>query len=243
MNDTMDRYTLQIDAYTPKTIPMARLADYLAALAGLLGEKQSVHFQGVESGSTQLICVVEREAAYGVAMRVANAESASMKTPEGRAYRDIKRLLLEDSAGARLHRNAQNILIFPSVQLQGDAVIGPFWQKISHVGVLVKIGGRDATAHAVLQNREGTYWSFSVNRSLAQRLAGYLYGSPIRMIGRGKYRREEDGIWQEESLEATHFEVLEDAGWLETIQTLRAMADAWPEDAMEILMALRDEDD
>jgi len=60
------------------------------------------------------------------------------------------------------------------------------------------------------------------------------------MIGRGKRRRDEDGVWQEESLEATHFEVLVDVGWPETLQTLREAVGAWPEDTMETLMALRD---
>ena len=235
-----DIYNLKIDAYTPETIPMARLAEYLSALAELLGEKHCVHFQGVAPGSTQLACVVEHEAAYRVTRRVENVASANADTPLGRAYRGIRRLLREDSAGAQLSCNARNVLIFPGVQQQASSVVGPFWQSISHAGVLVRIGGRDATAHAVLQNREGTHWSFAVNRALAKRLAGYLYGPPIRMIGRGKRRRDEDGVWQEESLEATHFEVLMDAGWPETLQTLHKAVGAWPEDTMETLMALRD---
>jgi leucyl aminopeptidase (aminopeptidase T) len=95
-----DIYNLKIDAYTPETIPMARLAEYLSALAELLGEKHSVHFQSVAPGSTQLACVMKREAAYRVARRVENVASANANTPLGHAYRGIQRLLREDSAGA-----------------------------------------------------------------------------------------------------------------------------------------------
>lgn len=35
--DRQDEYRLKIDAYSPQTIPMERLAMYLAALAKLLG--------------------------------------------------------------------------------------------------------------------------------------------------------------------------------------------------------------
>jgi len=45
-----------IDAYSPETLPMSRLAEYMAQLATLLGEKDHVHF--VELAA--LIHAVER---------------------------------------------------------------------------------------------------------------------------------------------------------------------------------------
>lgn len=238
-----DYYTLQIEAYTPETIPMARLVKYLGALATLFGEEKSVHFQGMTSGSTQLACVVEREAAYAVAVRIEEAPSASAKTSVGRAYRNIRHLLLEDSAGARLSRNAQNILIFPRVDRNEAGTITLYRQKIARVGTLVGIGGRDATAHATLQNTEGTHWSFAVDRTLAKRLSAYLYSSPLRLIGEGKRTRDEHGEWREEDLKATHFEVLEGRmGWPEMVKALRESTIGWPEDTMETLTALREDD-
>ncbi len=242
MTDYDETYSLKIEAYTPGTIPMVRFAAYVAVLAGLLGESKSVHFQALSTGSTQIACTVEREAAYKVALRIAGVESASQKAPEGRAYRDMKRLLLEDSAGACLRRNGENILIFPAIRMQDNPLIDPFWENIAHVGVLMSVGGRDETAHAVIQNIEGTHWSFAVDHNLAMRLSGYLYGTPIRLIGKGKRSRDETGLWKEENLVATHFEVLENAGWKKSIDALRALPDMWPEDTMEALVALRDED-
>ena len=37
-------YRLKIDAYTPETMPMGRLAEYMADLAVILGERAAVHF-------------------------------------------------------------------------------------------------------------------------------------------------------------------------------------------------------
>jgi hypothetical protein len=43
------------DSYTPATLPMERLADYIAVLARLLGDQANVHFRGVEHGSAVLV--------------------------------------------------------------------------------------------------------------------------------------------------------------------------------------------
>jgi hypothetical protein len=48
-------YRLKIDVYTPATIPMARLAEYMQEFAVLLGEAKSVHFVRLEEGSLNAI--------------------------------------------------------------------------------------------------------------------------------------------------------------------------------------------
>ena len=52
---------LYIDAYSPETIPMAKLAEYMADFAALLGRENSVHFLGLEKGSTKLAARVGYE--------------------------------------------------------------------------------------------------------------------------------------------------------------------------------------
>jgi hypothetical protein len=58
MNDDK-RLIFYIDAYSPNTIPMAKLAAYMADLAALLGREHAVHFAGLEPGSTKLAARVE----------------------------------------------------------------------------------------------------------------------------------------------------------------------------------------
>jgi hypothetical protein len=43
-------YTFRIDVFTPETMPMARLAEYLAELSKLVGHSQSTHFDRVAPG-------------------------------------------------------------------------------------------------------------------------------------------------------------------------------------------------
>ena len=43
------RYRFVIEeVYTPETLPMSRLAEYMAKVAALLGERPQVHFVGME---------------------------------------------------------------------------------------------------------------------------------------------------------------------------------------------------
>jgi hypothetical protein len=55
------RLVFYVDAYSPETIPMAKLAEYMSDFAALLGRENAVHFAGLESGSTQIAAIVEPE--------------------------------------------------------------------------------------------------------------------------------------------------------------------------------------
>ena len=73
-----EHYEFSLDAFTPSTIPMARLAEYLRELAALLGSPEKVHFRRIMSGSVRIVATVEREAAPKVRARLQNA-----RDPEG----------------------------------------------------------------------------------------------------------------------------------------------------------------
>jgi hypothetical protein len=45
-------YRFHIDAFTPASMPMVHLAEYMAALAAFLGQVERVHFVRLEGGST-----------------------------------------------------------------------------------------------------------------------------------------------------------------------------------------------
>ncbi|HZL00812.1 MAG TPA: hypothetical protein VFC47_13045 [Caulobacteraceae bacterium] len=61
----MNEYTLWIDVFTLDTLPMSRLAQYLGALADLIGFKETTHFVRVEAGSARVVTRVEsQDASY-----------------------------------------------------------------------------------------------------------------------------------------------------------------------------------
>jgi hypothetical protein len=60
--DNLQEYKFKIDAYSPETMLLGRLAEYLTDLSKLFGEDKSVHLIRVEGGSTVPVFLVEREA-------------------------------------------------------------------------------------------------------------------------------------------------------------------------------------
>ena len=70
-------YRFKIDAFTPETLPMARLAEYMAELATLLGTQERVHFVRLEGGSTTLVQEIEYEAIPKVRERLNGIKTRS----------------------------------------------------------------------------------------------------------------------------------------------------------------------
>lgn len=92
------RYRFAIDAFTPETLPMARLAEYLADLAKLLGQPEHVHFDAVQSGSAVLAPWVDRPAVPKVKAQL-HAVTIGEGPPEAmKAYQSIDRRLAADNA-------------------------------------------------------------------------------------------------------------------------------------------------
>jgi hypothetical protein len=78
-------------------MPMARLAEYLAELALMLGERPAVHFVRVEAGSITVVHTVEAEAIPKVRERVQTVGSGTAPPDAMRAYRSINKMLRDDN--------------------------------------------------------------------------------------------------------------------------------------------------
>ncbi|MHB1273299.1 MAG: hypothetical protein ACYCZD_11145 [Rhodanobacter sp.] len=238
-----DIYTFRIDAYTPDTIPMARLADYMAELAAMFGEKDRVHFKGLKAGSTKLLSRVEREAAPKVRTNLMNAASGE-ESEAAKSFKNLNEMLRNDNAEAKLVLGRSNILNFPGRKAVRPPKLGPFNQGVVRDGILVRIGGKDKSAHANIEDGDGNIWSFEISRDLARELAHYLFGKPVRLTGHGRWFRDEDGLWQYSSLKATEFKVLDDASLADVVGKIRELPrETWKQgiDPTEMLRSLRDD--
>lgn len=217
-----DVYTFRIDAYTPDTIPMARLAEYMAELAAMFGEKERVHFKGLKKGSTKLLSRVEREAVPKVRNNLTNATSGE-ENEAAKSFKKLNEMLRNDNAEAGLVRGNSNILNFPGRKLVRPPRLGPFNQGVVKDGILVRVGGKDKSAHAIIEDSDGYTWSFEVSRELAKELAHYLFGKPLRLTGQGRWFRDEEGHWQYNNLKAAEFKVLDDASLADVVGRIRGL--------------------
>jgi hypothetical protein len=237
-----DIYTFRIEAYTPETIPMARLAEYMAVLAEMFGEEASVHFKGLKEGSTQLLSRVEREAAPKVRLNVMNARSGDGRPEAAKAYRRANKMLREDNAVAHLELKESNILEFPGRKALIPPRLGPFNQQVQKDGVLVRVGGKDRTAHAIVEDGDRVTWSFEVTRELAMALAHHLFEKPIRIIGTGRFVRNEEGTWECLALRGSEFKVLSDDSLADTVGRIRMLQWDMGNDPLSDLRSLRDDE-
>ncbi|MBN8982096.1 MAG: hypothetical protein J0I29_12600 [Rhizobiales bacterium] len=223
-------YRFKIDAYTPDTIPMARLSEYMAQLALLLGEQTAVHFHKLTKGSTILNARVEREAAPKVRDRIARVRTSDAPAEPMKAYAALNKLLRDDNAiGVLRDDSPRGIVIrFPGRELALEK-FPTIRQQGSIDGIVTGIRGRDATAHVILQSEGQQLSGCEIrDRALAKQLAA-KYLEPVRLFGRGRWTRDADGVWQLENFKVESFDALDDSSLSKALDELRALPLEWDE--------------
>jgi len=244
--DAQRLYRFRIDAFTPATLPMARLAEYMADLAALLGEPEHVHFHGIEDGSAVLVQAIDEPAVRKVDARLKAARDGDGPADVLRAFASLDRRLAQDNAvGTLSDGDGAEAVRFPGRDRPRSLAYASFRQQGCLEGVLVRIGGRDRSVHALLQDGEQT-WRCETTREMARDLRGHLFEGPIRVYGQGRWRRSPQGNWTLERFTISSFEALDDAAWPETVARLRAIGGkGWhaAHDPLAELVGLRDPED
>jgi hypothetical protein len=233
-----DEYRFVIDAYTPNTIPMARLAEYMAALSQMLGEPSAVHFKKLESGSTVVVSRVQREAAPKVRQRVSAVRRGEGPKEARAAYQNINRLLRADNGVGVLKDTKSAIVIrFPGrdeVQEEFTAVR----QHGSIDGVITGIRGKDETIHITLQSEGQQLSGIETNRTIAKQLGAKLF-EPVRLFGRGRWARDADGNWSLITFKVESFEGLRDVPLSTALDELRSIPTEWTDESYGELGMIR----
>ena len=163
-------YRFVIDAYSPDTLPMARLAEYMGELARLLGTPDQVHFVRLEEGSAVLVQRVEPEAAPDVKERLHALQQDNPPDDAARSFVALNRYLADDNATGILQEGeGADVIRFPGGEEPAPVTFGAFNQTGVLDGVLIRIGGRDDTVPAHLRDGE-TIHLCNATREMARRL-------------------------------------------------------------------------
>jgi hypothetical protein len=245
--DTRERLNFRIDSFTPDTLPMARLAEYLAHLSVLYGNDDSVHFEKLRKGSAIVQVTIEEPAYPKVYQRLQSIRTGDPDLDVQKAFRAIDRLLRADNAvGAISGSGKAKILEFPGRKLP---VVDPITiiQPTTLDGVVIRIGGRDETIPVAVRDREGAIFKCEI-RGVAQarELSRHFLADTLRLSGNGKWTRSSSGRWELESLVIQSFEVLDDTELDDIVDALRrAKNNAWGEidDPVSAWKKLRGVDD
>jgi len=232
-------YRFKIDAYTPDTIPMARLAEYMHELSDMLGEPTAVHFERLEPGSTVLVHRIEREAVPKVRERVSNVRRGEGPREALRAYRTINRFLRDDNAvGFLQDKKSRAVIIrFPGRE-EAEEKFASVRQHGSIDGIVIRVGGADETVPIWLEAEDKQITGCFTTRAIAKQLGMRLF-EPVRLFGRGKWSRDSEGTWSLVDFRIESFEPLEDVSLSKALANLRAIPTEWSDNAYDELKMIR----
>jgi hypothetical protein len=222
------RLSFKIDAFQPGTIPMSRLAEYMADLATMLGEKADVHFVSLEDGCVQLMHDVAftafpkiQERTSAITLGVAPAEAMN-------AYRSLNRRLAADNTFATYSDASAAggvILEFPGANAPKPLEVLPVEQPGTLVGIVQGVGGKtihDARIPVFIDTGDVVH-TCAASRATAKELGPFILGEIRRFEGVATWQRDEDGAWTLRRFVIKTHEPLEDVPLSEVVERLRAI--------------------
>lgn len=227
-----DTYQFTIDgAYSPATLPMERLAEYMAALAKLLGQSSEVHFQKVEPGSAVLVAAVDEPARPKVRDRTEKVRDGVAPQDAVKAYGELDNLLRKDNAKGRLVGAAGAVIIpFPGRDRVEQVSFGAVRQAGTIDGQLIRVGGTGDTIPVHLRDGDVVYTGLYTDVATSQRLADHYMKGPLRLSGTGVWMRSDEGNWTLDSFKVVDFVLLDDAPLTELVSALRSVGgNRWSE--------------
>lgn len=242
----MDHYEYRfvIDAFAPETIPMARLAEYMADLARFLGHEAEVHFRRIEKGSAVLVSDVEPTSFPKVQQRLRAVREGAGDPKAIEAFEALDRRLQSDNAiGKLVPPTGDNVIPFPGRNRPKPVDYGPFAEEGALQGQLVRIGGQDQSKHLLLRDGPVTYTGLTTTEQIARDLRHHLFDH-VRVTGTGQWLRHADGTWELKSFTVRSFEQLSDEPLADVVGKLRSIDGvAAPDAAYNDLLSTRRDDD
>jgi hypothetical protein len=243
-----EEYIFKIGAYSPETFPMERLAEYMHDIARLYGEQTSVHFRGLENGSTKLVAAVKREAVPRVEARIASIRDGTAPEEILRLNIEVNKKLANDNTDGFVYRreSGETVIEFPGVRRVVEETFGPVTQQGAIDGVVRRVGGRGALAPVMLETADGYATHCYATRETAKDLAQHFDGPVVRCFGRGTWVRDEIGQWSLSRFTISNFEVLDQRSLPEVLAAIQAgPTPAWREadNVWGELESIRDDDE
>ena len=233
---------------SPLTMPMARLAEYLADLAKIMGHKESVHFIKTDEGSALSVVYVDADEEARVTSRIQNSARGAGPPHANEAYKRLDARLREDNAIGDIVNVSKKsqVIEFPGRRTERSQAYGPIRERASVVGVLKRVGGFDDSIPVHMQRADGVVFYCEAPPALAKDLIPF-YEQTIRVHGYATYYRE-DGQWRLEKFRIQSYdpEPLLNERLSDTIEKLRAIpGNEWNElaDPLEELHKLRHGED
>lgn len=212
-----------IDAFTPTTIPMARLAEYMSELATILGEPASVHFVKLKRGSTGIVHRIQPEAVPKVRDRAIAVRRGEAPRDALRAYENVNKMLRDDNGTGALKEQEKDAIIiqFPGVKA-AEEKFSAIRERGTIDGEIIRVGGPHKWVPVLVQTDGETFSGCWADRAVAKQLAQLIF-EQVRLHGTGKWDRTAEGKWILKEFVVERFEPLSDEPLSEALGKIRAI--------------------
>jgi hypothetical protein len=216
-------FEFSLDKWTPETLPMARLGQYLEKLAALAGSKEAIHFDKIKKGSAVPNFYVDDQAREDVISRMSTIGLPSASSDVAKLQQDINRMLQDDGCVGTLKiKGGATIYKFPGrkTPLAEEVIVHEFGEV---EGELIRVGGKDGSVPVWIENQDGTLYRCTASKNVARDLAPLLFGPILKVAGNGKWRRTADRKWNLEEFTIKSWEKVVMDDLVETVAALRAV--------------------
>lgn len=239
----LERFEFTVPGYTPETMPLDRLIEYLEQLMVILGNPSDLHLVDIKKSSTKPVLVARPAVARKVRTRAREVWSGGGPDRAKVAYRRVRRMVAEDGGKPAIlaTKKEGKILEFQGEDLGEDQVIPAVRQPTTVHGELVRLGGTGDYAQLLIKDFSGEVISgATVDKAMAAQLGALIY-KPIALHGTGSWSRNEQAKWELKRLYVQSFEELADDALDEVLEAASKATEAWPEDLHEQLLAMRED--
>jgi hypothetical protein len=232
-----------LDGIAPERISMARLAEYLAELAALFGEADSVHFDRVERGSTKVVARLDGGASrHRVNSRISQINTRKAPADAQRAYDKINAMLSADKTRARIVAGGAVVLRFPGSNLFLDRPVS----IIDTAQITGRIYALFEDNHGAVIGRlrprsESKYVNCIAEGSIVTNFVNY-FQRLVRVSGRGAWSRAPSGVWSCEYIKVQEVFPVSDSSLRDAVNSVRAIEADWPENPLADWAALDERD-
>ena len=191
----LGEYIFRIDVFTPVTLSMKRLNDYIGELVDLFANENHVHFLRVEEGSAAPVVHVDPPAIVRVERRLLAVKTGVGSRRAMKAFTGLNDKLAEDNGIADLVSLAGRVIHFPGRKRYASPEIGPIREPGTLEGEVIGVAGRDETVQVYLREGERIH-TCTGSKEQARALAQYLFEGKVRVFGDGRWRRTKAGEWE-----------------------------------------------
>jgi len=227
--DDVVKYVFKIKGgYRINTLPMERLAEYMAELARMLGEPSRVHFVEIIESSIGIVHAVERETSGVIDRTICEIQCGAAPVANMAAYREInKKLRNDESYGEFVALNGPtNILPFPGKNAPEPITLAGVTEFGNIDGVIIGVGGTRDEVSVSVQSDDAIYKRCVAKKPLAKELARFIFEGELRLYGQGKWNRNEDGVWTLQKFHIDSYEPLDNSPLESVISDLRSIHDS-----------------